>query len=525
MSRSLIIPDILRRSARRDPDKVAITHYVDGSEIRSISYLQLWTEVERLANAMLDRGLRPGDRIGVMAENSLHYCVLLLAAANAGLVPASINVLLGRGEMSPVLSELQPAAIAGDTSWIEHHADEIASAGFDGPVWRLPGFAEDLHLADVVAASGTSTASEPAPAVRLTADTPALILYTSGSSGRPKGALLSHGSLVMNAWNSALGFEIRSTDRVLIGLPMYHVSMWNTTLLPALVMGATVVLVNHLNARSILRDLHATQATVTLALPYMYKVLVDEARTSPLGRPPLRVALYGMAGMPTSLAAGIRGFLGARMTSGFGQTESGGNTLILAEADHDEKCGSIGRPVPNCEVQLMGEDGALLPPRTGQIGELVYRGPSVFEGYLGHPESAVPEDGWFHSGDLAWEDEDGFFWFQGRTRDVIKSGGENVFAAKVEGAISELPGVAEVAVVGRPSEQWGEEVIAFVAGRAEEMPTPEEIRNLLRGRLAPFEVPKAVVVVDALPKSPAGKIIKRDILSIHDVPGGDAPNP
>lgn len=505
----MTLRDLLQRSARRDGARIAVIEQCADQEPRDVTFLQLYREVNGLAQHYVDAGLQPGDRIAVLAGNSYEFARVVLAASISGIVPACVNTQLGAEDMTSVLHDLQPAAVVGHRAHLDRHRDSINAAAITGPVWQI----EPEELAPdspAGAALPPGLSSDEPPTFGLTADDPCLILYTSGSTGRPKAVLHSHHGLVMNAWSIVTSWGFTPADRVMVGLPMYHVSMWNTTFIPSLLVGSTAVIIDRISVDTFFTKLHESRATVALGLPYMLRTMVEQSRTSPLGVPPLRIALYGMAGMPDQLADEIRNELGIAMASGFGQTESGGNTLVLADQHHDTKCGSLGRPVPNAHVELMDESGNLIEPRSNTVGELVYRGPSMCLGYF-DARSSVDEIAapWLHSGDLAREDEDGFFWFQGRLRDVIKSGGENVYAAKVEQVIASLPGVLEVAVVGRPGERWGEEVWAYVVRDETADVDEDDVRQVARQQLAPFEVPKSVVFLDQLPKSASGKIVKR----------------
>jgi fatty-acyl-CoA synthase len=508
----LTVPDLLRRSARRNGAKAAIVMMREGVEVSTTSYEQLYEDVSALAENLLHLGLLRGDRVALVASNSYDFCRVGLACAAAGLTAAFLNVHLGPSDMKEVVAELRPGLVVGDQALLTLHEEAVRAGGFAGECLSIDaGLPVPGRPGSVVPEAAVSQGQQAD--VQIDPDEPCLILYTSGSTARPKGVVLSHRSLVMNAWSVAGSWGFRSEDRVLVGLPMYHVSMWDTTLFPTLLAGATAVIVDDYRTETIFERLHESRASIALALPYMLRRVVEESARSALGKPPLRLALYGMAGMPVDLAHQLRHDLGIAMMSGFGQTESGGNTLVLTDEHHELKCGSIGQPVPNADVELMDGRGQLLPPRCGEVGELVYRGPSVASGYFMGPGAIDPlGDPWLHSGDLAYEDEDGFFWFQGRTRDVIKSGGENVYAAKVEQVIAAIAGVLEVAVVGRPSDRWGEEVVAFVVPSPQTPPSREDILQRCRAQLARFEVPKSVELVEGLPKSSAGKVVKRRLV-------------
>jgi fatty-acyl-CoA synthase len=516
---TMTILSAVRRAALRDPGKSAIEYLCEDGTREIHSYADLFSDIARYTTILRRAGVDRGSRVAILGANSYQYVTAVLAVTSLAATAALLPVVAPDNDMQEMLNELSPDLIVGDRACLTRYETVLKASGSSGRILDLSqqsawGDKQDAPWWDLLSAADVPVGQDGA-----------MTLYTSGSTGRPRGVILSHRSVIMNSWNSVVEWNFRANDRVLIGLPLYHVSMVCTTLLPTLQVGATAVVVTRLSPANIRDCLVTTEATVVLALPYMYKVLVAETRTSSVTSLSLRLALYGMAGMPRSLADGIRGVLGAEMASGFGQTESGGNTLILSAGDHDQKCGSIGRPVLNTEVRLMSDMGALLPPRCGTTGELVYRGPSMAAGYLDEQQggAAAISDGWLHSGDLAYEDADGFFWFQGRLRDVIKSGGENVYAAKVEQALLEIPGVREAAVVGVPSDRWGEEVIAFVVEAPGTRIDLSSAKQTLKERLAPYEVPKAIEVLPDLPRSAAGKVAKRRLLEQRITGSKDTP--
>jgi fatty-acyl-CoA synthase len=340
-------------------------------------------------------------------------------------------------------------------------------------------------------------------------DSPLLILYTSGTTGRPKGAVLTHGSITWNAVNTVTGWDLRRDDVTLTHTPFFHTGGWNVLTLPLLHRGGTVVLCRKFEPAETLAALERHGVTVLFAVPTMFQMILDcsAVRSTDLSR--VRFFISGGASCPVPLIEAFQQ-LGVVFKQGYGLTEVGPNCFVLDERDAIRKAGSVGFPVLHLDVRL-AVDGREV--RRGEVGELQLRGPTVCAGYFNKPEAsaqAMTQDGFFATGDLFRQDEEGYFYVVGRLKEMYKSGGENVYPAEVERVLYEIPEVVEAAVVGVPDEKWGEVGHAFVALRpAQPLPAGEAILEHCRHKLAKFKVPRALTILDSLPKGASGKIHKQ----------------
>ncbi|MCW5252076.1 MULTISPECIES: acyl-CoA synthetase [unclassified Streptomyces] len=486
------VDGVLRRSARRSPERVAV-EYRD----RSWTYLELDTAVSRAAGVLRDRGLAPGDRVAAYGHNSDAYLIAFLACSRAGLVHVPVNHHLTGDDLAHVLRQSGSALVLTDPA--------LAA--------RLPEGVPALPLRDAAGAllerlAGAAPYDGPEPGdgdlVQL--------LYTSGTTARPKGAMMTHRALVHEYLSAVTALDLRAEDRPAHALPLYHSAQLHVFLLPYLAVGATSVILDAPDGDRILDLVEAGRVDSLFAPPTVWIALADRPDFATRDLAGLRKAYYGASVMPVPVLERLRARLpGLAFYNCFGQSEIGPLATVLGPDEHEGRLDSCGRPVLFVEARVVDEDGADVPD--GTPGEIVYRSPQLCEGYWDEPEEteAAFRGGWFHSGDLAVRDADGRLTIVDRVKDVINSGGVLVAPRQVEDVLHTHGAVAETAVIGLPDERWIEAVTAVVVPREGAAVGEDELIAHARARLTGFKVPKRVLFVDALPRNASGKILKREL--------------
>ncbi|MDH6228560.1 acyl-CoA synthetase [Streptomyces sp. MJP52] len=481
---------VLRRSARRTPGRTAVD-YAD----RSWTYAELDDAVSRAAGVLRSAGLEPGDRVASYGHNSDAYLIGYLACARAGLVHVPVNQNLTGDDLAYLLRQSGSALVLADP----------AIAG------RLPEGTRTLALRD----AGDSLLARLASAAPFDGPGPdaedlAQLLYTSGTTALPKGAMMTHRALVHAYLSAVTALGLSAEDRPVHALPLYHSAQMHVFLLPYLAVGARNTILDAPDGDRLLDLVESGRVDSVFAPPTVWIALANrpDFATRDLGS--LRKAFYGASVMPVPVLRRLRERLpGLAFHNCFGQSEIGPLAMVLGPDEHDGRMDSCGRPVLFVEARVVDENGKDVPD--GVPGEIVYRSPQLCEGYWEKPEETREafRDGWFHSGDLAVRDAEGYHTVVDRVKDVINSGGVLVASRQVEDALHTHPEVAETAVVGLPDERWIEAVTAFVVRRGEV--TEEELVAHAKERLASFKAPKRVVFVDALPRNASGKILKREL--------------
>ncbi len=489
----MIRTDWLARNAQYTPDATALVWQPTGT---AYTYAELNALGNRLARALASAyGLDAGDRIAVLAENTAEHVLLFVAAQKAGFVLVPLNFRLAQPELQYLVDDADPAILFV----AEDYADSAKALSVDAHLLPLG----DVHaLIDTVPADATPLEAN------LGLDDPLMILYTSGTTGRPKGAIISHGMVFWNAVNTELRLDLTSQDRSFNAAPFYHTGGWNVLLTPFLHHGATTFLFDGFGPEAVLRLCDDEALTILWGVPTMLKMMAEHSAFDDVTLETVRYAVVGGEAMPEPL---IRTWQekGVPIRQGFGMTEVGVNCFSLPERDALHKIGSIGFPNFYIDTRVVDEDGAEV--EVDEPGELLMRGPVVTPGYWCDPEAtadAIDDDGWFHTGDIVRVDDEGYFYVVGRKKEMFISGGENVYPAEVEAAIHRHDAVAEAAVIGVEDDQWGEVGAAFVALHEGHTLTDDELIAHCRSQLAKYKVPKHVRVLDELPKGHSGKIQK-----------------
>lgn len=518
---------------RRDaitPHRLAV---VDGA--RRLTYRDLASRVRGLAAGLRARGVGRSDRVAMLSFNRLEYLETLFALARLGAMLVPLNWRLTPAELAYQISDSAPGLLIADPEHAETAAAASAEAGIGVRVLQTGGDYEDL----------ARTPPAAGPVGRST--DPLIIMYTSGTTGRPKGAVLTQGTQVWNSLNIGTAIGLTYRDVTLTVLPMFHIGGLGLYALPALHVGSRVVVQRTFEPEETCRLLRDEGVTAMFGVPAIYQTLLQ---TPAFLQGDYRHVRFAVGGAPCPLpvldAFEARGLL---LQQGYGLTETAPTALIITPEDAFRKKGSAGQPAVHVEARVADDAGRPLPP--GQIGEVCLRGPNLFSGYWGQPEATAevfsppeasddpalpaPEEPapgpqaaaatderrglpggdyrgwWFHSGDLGYADDEGFYYIVDRKKDMIISGGENIYPVEVEQVLYQHPAIADVAVIGIPDARWGEAPMAVVVRRPAASITAEEIVAFCTGRLARYKIPRQAVFVDVLPRNAAGKVLKRDL--------------
>jgi len=503
----VICADIIGERSRLSPDRIAVVDVATGVRL---SYRELDHRAATCARAWLyGLGLKHGDRIGILSGNRLEFLDAFFAAAKSGVILVPLGTRLTAAELEVIVSDCKLSALMYGAEHVET-VRELASQTEVGRLVALDeGDAEDdLVWGELLASIGDG---EYVPAV-CQPDDPYCLLYTSGTTGRPKGVITPHRMVAWNAYNTVACWQLSEDDISPIFTPLYHAGGLGAFLMPILLAGGTIVLHREFDATEVWKVIEEEGCTVVLGVPTIWKMLADapEFTTAELGH--LRWFISGGAPMPRHLV-GIFRERGIVMRQGYGLTEVGVNCFAMSDEEAWAKAGSIGRPLMFTEARVIDEGGQVLP--ADEVGELCFRGAHVSAGYWNNPEAtaeALDKEGWFHTGDMARCDEDGFFYIAGRAKDMFISGGVNVYPAEIENVLLQHASLADAAVVGVPHGTWGEVGVAFVVAAEGEEVTPEDLGQFVGDRLARYKIPKEFRVVDVLPRTPYGKVVKGELV-------------
>ena len=506
-ARQHAVGDLLHRTARRDPDRLAVV----AGDLR-VTYAEFDRAVNRAAHALAARGLAKGDRLALLSHNSWQYAVLVFATAKLGVVLVPVNFMLTAPEIAFILGHSGATAMVAEDALAATAEEARRSAGIEGVRGVVGAPREGWEDVDAWWRDGP----DDAPDVRVADDDPLRLMYTSGTESRPKGVLLSSRSLIGQYVSCVVDGGMTADDVEVHSLPMYHCAQLDCFFSVDVYLGATSVILPSPEPAALLAAVERERATKLFAPPTVWISLLRHPAFDSTDLSTLRKGYYGASPMPVEVLRELQRRLpDVRLWNFYGQTEMAPLATILRPEEQLARAGSAGRPALNVETMLVDPAGNPVPP--GEVGEIVHRSPHATLGYHEDEEktAAAFEGGWFHSGDLGVLTEDGYLSVVDRKKDMIKSGGENVASREVEEAIYELDGVAEVAVFGVDHPRWIEAVTAVVVPKAGAALTPEAVREHARGRLAAYKCPKFVVLADALPKNPSGKILKRDLRARH----------
>jgi fatty-acyl-CoA synthase len=484
------IGDWLGRRAAYTPNREALVVEPEAGGPLRLTFAQWNERANRTAHLLLGAGVGRGDRVAVVAQNCVQMLDLLWACGKIGAIFVPYNWRLTEAELWPLVEDTEPKLLFTDRA-------ELLKAGGAARILSIRSFDPSAYPAD------------PPPPVELTLDDPWMILYTGGTTGRAKGAIISHGQATWNAWNTISGWGLGPDERVPLLTPLFHTGGLNVFTTPLAYLGGTTILMGPFEPGALLSLIERERVTVLFMVPTMYQMLLAHPWFGAADLSSIRWAISGGAACPRPVAEAFWS-RGIDLRLGYGLTEVGPNCFAMPAEAVRTRPGSVGFPIMHNQVRVMDGERTCGP---GEVGELHLKGPHVTVGYWRRPdatEEANP-DGWFRTGDLVYQDADSFFYIVDRKKEMFISGGENIYPVEVETAIYEHPAVAEAAVVGVPDPKWGEVGKAVIVLKPGTVLTEAELLEFLKGRLARFKVPKLVEFRSALPKSAAGKILKREL--------------
>ena len=472
--------------AAQQPSKVAI---VDRVGQKTLTYAEFHQACQLTACKLVSCGVTQGDRVAIFANNCPEYLQLLFACAQLGAILVPLNWRLAEAELAQILKDCDPRVLFIDSTMSQ----------------PAPLHAQTVDLQDV-----TKVVPRELARLDLPEDTPVAIFYTGGTTGVPKGAVLTQKSIRANAHGTIKGWGLVADDVAPVFTPMFHTGGMNVLSTPLLCLGGTLVLPEPFQPELALKALQEESCTALFLVPTMYDMLRKVEGFSKESLSTVRMVISGGAPCPRSLFQAYWD-AGLPLKQLYGLTEAGPNNFAVDVEDTKARPGTVGRPTFGVTMELRREDGSLAG--TDEVGELFVSGDHVMQGYLNRPEATaeVLNDGWLRTGDLATRDADGFYYISGRSKEMYISGGENVFPAEVEEVLLDHPRVSEVAVVGVPHPKWGEVGRSFVVLKDTRPEGVEDISKFCRERLAGFKVPKEIHVVEELPKSAAGKVLKKQL--------------
>ncbi|CAL4860232.1 long-chain fatty acid--CoA ligase [Microbacterium sp. MM2322] len=494
----------LPRRRLRNPDRVAVMF----GENQHLTYAQLADGAERVSAVLAERGVGAGDRVAFLGENSPDFLLTMFGTVRLGAVFVPVNTRLAGPEIAHVLRDSGAVVLIHDPGF-DARLDEAAAEGVTpthvirtGVSGRdgAPGLARAIETVTTIPASVSSDG-----------DAPAAIVYTSGTTGRAKGAVLTHDNLTSVALNTIIDYDVMSTDVALMISPLFHVASLGMGALPILLKGGTLVLEKGFEAGRALDLIQRHRITMISGVPTTYQLMADHPAWADSDVTSLRTLTCGGSAVPERVLVAWEE-RGLSFSQGYGMTETSPGATSLSPDKTRLKQGSVGLPHFFTDIRITGEDGSVLP--AGTTGEIEISGPNVFLGYHGLAEATATSrtaDGWFRSGDLGYVDDDGYLYICGRSKDMIISGGENVYPAELETLISGIPGVTGAAVIGVPHERWGEVPIAIVTVADGAAVDTDAVRAHLEGRLARYKLPKRVEIVADLPRTASGKVIKDEV--------------
>jgi len=490
------VAQILEKRALLTPNRVGLVDWESG---RRFKYWELNERANRSANHLKDLGIAQGDRVSIIALNSVYYVDLFFGLAKLGAIITPLNFRLALPELRYILNDSQPQVLFYGPEYEETVAQLKPQVQVESYV-NLSDYEQILQEAS----------PEPPPPVEIRLEDPQAILYTSGTTGRPKGAILPQRMILWNSFNTIISWGLTAEDVGPIFTPQFHSGGLNVLMVPLFHLGGRIILIKSFDPEEALRLIEGERATIVFMVPTMFQMLAEAESFNRTDLSSVKFFISGGAPCPREL---IRLYQdrGLVFKQGFGMTEAGVNCFSMTTEEAFKKPGSVGKPIFHSQVKIVDDQDKEVG--VGEVGELLIAGPHVCAGYWNKPEETkgALKDSWFYSGDLAKRDRDGFYYIVGRKKEMIISGGENIYLAEVEQAISTYHKVKEVALIGVPDPQWGEVGRAIVVLRSGETATAEEIKEFCNSKLARYKVPKSVVFTEELPRNPYGKVIRAEL--------------
>jgi fatty-acyl-CoA synthase len=465
--------DLLAERARITPDRIALISVETGERL---TYAQLSDRANGAAATILDAGVQAGDRAGLLAQNSIDFIAFFFGALKAGVIVVPLSTRATAHELSIIAADCGMKILFHD------------------------GSAPELSGVPLVKLEKNQTA-RPLPDRVIDPESIACLLYTSGTTGKPKGVMIPHRQLLANGYNTAINWGLREDDIAPIFTPLYHAGGVAVFLIPLFLLGGTIVLHRGFDVAEVWETIERERCTIVLGVPTIWKMLRDAPQFATVDLSHVRWFISGGAPLPAFLIDAYQQ-RGVTLKQGYGLTEVGVNCFTMTIEDARNKPGSIGRPMLFTEVRLVDDDG-----NDAETGEMWIRGPHVSSGYWNNPQATAEAyvDRWFHTGDIARRDAEGYFFIAGRRKEMFISGGVNVYPAEVEAELLQHPNVSDAAVIAVADETWGEVGIAFVVA-------PDvDLATFLNTRLSRYKIPRRFIFVDALPRTPYGKVLKEEL--------------
>jgi fatty-acyl-CoA synthase len=505
--------DWLSRWAMYTPEKTAV---VDEATGRRLSYRDFNRRADAMAHTLRQRfGIQKGDRIAVLAYNSSDILELFFACGKLGAILVPINFRLVAREVQYILENSEAKMVFFGPEFAELIKGLLPEVNVD---YVVPFAADPLLTSyeELIAGAGDAV---PTPA-EITLDDALLILYTSGTTGSPKGAILTHGTITWNAINTQVGWNLTQDDITITHTPFFHTGGFNVLTTPLIHRGGTIIVMKQFDAAQSLQIIERERCTVIFAVPTMFQMMLENPAFDASDLSSVRFFITGGAPCPVPLIEAYDK-RGLTFKQGYGLTEAGPNCFTLDARDAVRKAGSVGFPNMHLDVRVVDDHGQDVPD--GTAGELLIRGPHVCKGYWKNPDATASaiKDGWLHTGDVVVRDTEGYFYIVDRKKDMFISGGENVYPAELEKILAGHPAILEAAVIGIPDAKWGEVGRAIVALRPGHAMTQAEVVAFLADKLAKYKLPKSVVFVSELPRNSTGKVTKP---ALRDLYGKEAVN-
>jgi len=484
--------DWIGNRARLTPDRVAI---IDADQNRSFTYENINERAQAVAAWLISNGVQKGDRIALLSPNHIAYFDLLFACTKVGAIFVPLNWRLSSEEINTILQDCEPTLIG-------YHTKFCNTVGSLEVEKKKLFTVNTSDFEEMIEQKGKWT-----EAVQVCEEDASMIIYTGGTTGKPKGVVLAHRSIMCNAINTVLSWNLMDSDCALTSMPLFHTGGLNILSIPLLHIGGKVVITEVFDPVKSIEYINQYRCTIIIFVPTMYHMLFQTEEFQKSTFPSMRLFLSGGAPCPLEVYD-MFAHKGIAFKEGYGLTEAGPNNFYIDPQVANVKRGSVGKPMLLNTIKLLTEDGRQAGAH--EVGEIVIKGKHVFSGYWNNKEATeeVLKEGWLYTGDLGKKDENGFFYIVGRKKDMIITGGENVFPLEVEHWLESHPAISEAAVIGLPDDKWGEVVIAFVVGNG--LPVQQaELKSFCETKLGRYKIPRHFMFVEELPKTHVGKIDKK----------------
>ncbi|MFT4414868.1 acyl-CoA synthetase [Fredinandcohnia humi] len=491
--------DWIANRARLSPDSIAV---VEGEAGIRFTYQELNKRSENVAHYLTSIGIKKGDRIALLSPNHVSYFDLLFACGKIGAIFVPLNWRLSGTEIEYILANCSPKLLALSSSF-GHLVTEKGTKAIVN--------IDSQEYNDITSSEKISFNRD----VSIKEIDPLAIIYTGGTTGKPKGVVLTHQSIMWNGLNTILSWNLTANDVTLTYMPMFHTGGLNALSIPILMMGGKVVIANQFEPERAIQMINQEGCTIVLLVPTMYHMIVKSKYFKDVSFPTMHTFLSGGAPCPLEIYQAFEE-KGLSFKEGYGLTEAGPNNFFIDPEISRFRRGSVGKAMIFNDVRIINAEGK--EAKVGEVGELLIRGKHVFQYYWNNPGATneAYQDGWLHTGDLAKRDDEGYHYIVGRKKEMIITGGENVYPLEVEQCINQHPAVNEVAVIGVPHPKWGEMVVAVVSLMSNGVCTHSELTEFCKTRIGKYKIPKKFIIVDEIPKTHVGKIDKNQLKKTYE---------